>query len=146
MLNICVYEIMMSFCWNQLFTWIRNVLCVYLVPFSLQIWWSSSAYAHTTTHALKTEIVMIPTLSSLVAQQVVVMSICGASNSDKVGIIGIIGFQWKHRLFHGLWGNLCDAYLGCGTRPVTNHVLSERRDCYHIVITFCCNVCYSTVW
>ena len=46
----------------------------------------------------KLRVVMMPTLSSLVTPQVVIMKICGA-NSDKVGIITFVDFEnlWDHR-------------------------------------------------
>ena len=40
-------------------------------------------------------VVMMPTLWSLVAQQVVVMTTCGATSDDKVDIMTNLGFQWK---------------------------------------------------
>ena len=39
-------------------------------------------------------IVIMPTLSSLVALQVVMMTTCSATNDDKVGIITNLTFQW----------------------------------------------------
>ena len=42
----------------------------------------------------KLRVVMIPTLFSLVAPQVVIMTTCGATSGNKVGIV-ITRFQWK---------------------------------------------------
>ena len=61
-------------------------------------------YRNGTTHRRKRpshwkrKVVMMPTLSSLVASQVLSTTTCGASRDDKVDIITIVGFQWRmHR-------------------------------------------------
>ena len=39
----------------------------------------------------------MPTLSSLAAPQVVVMTTCGAASDDKVGIMIVLGFNYDHQ-------------------------------------------------
>ena len=49
-----------------------------------------------TWNTLKTD-VMIPTLSSLVAPQVVMLTTCDATIDNKIGIITTLSFQYKQR-------------------------------------------------
>ena len=42
----------------------------------------------------KTKVIILPTVSSLVALQIVVMPTCSTASDDKVGIIETLGFQW----------------------------------------------------
>ena len=41
---------------------------------------------------------MMPTLPSLVAPEVVILTTFGATSDDKVGIMTILGFQWNMKV------------------------------------------------